>query len=73
MYHMNWYPDRIEIGVNGSDYYTYNNLRTGNNQWPFDQLQYLLLNVAVGGTLGGAVTDTQLLATMEVEWVRVYR
>jgi beta-glucanase (GH16 family) len=72
-YHMNWYPDRIEIGVNGSDYYTYNNLRTGKNQWPFDQPQYLLLNVAVGGTLGGTVVDSQLPATMEVEWVRVYR
>ncbi len=72
-YHMNWYSDRIEIGVNGSDYYTYNNLRTGKNQWPFDQPQYLLLNVAVGGTLGGTVADSQLPATMEVEWVRVYR
>jgi beta-glucanase (GH16 family) len=72
-YHMNWYPDRIEIGVNGNDYYTYNNLRTGKNQWPFDQPQYLLLNVAVGGTLGGTVVDSQLPATMEVEWVRVYR
>ncbi len=72
-YHMNWYPDRIEIGVNGSDYYTYNNLRTGKNQWPFDQPQYLLLNVAVGGTLGGAVADSQLPAAMEVDWVRVYK
>jgi beta-glucanase (GH16 family) len=59
--------------VNGSDYYTYNNLRTGKNQWPFDQPQYLLLNVAVGGVLGGTVADSHLPATMEVEWVRVYK
>ncbi len=41
---MNRYLDRIEIGVNGSDCYTYNDLRAGKNQWPFDQPQYLLLS-----------------------------
>jgi hypothetical protein len=29
--------------------------------------------VAVGGVLGGAVADQQLPASMEVDWVRVYR
>lgn len=41
---MNRYLDRIEIGVNGGDCYTYNDLRAGKNQWPFDQPQYLLLS-----------------------------
>lgn len=41
--------------------------------WTFDNYQYhLLLNLAVGGSLGGTVDDSQLPKTMEVDYVRVY-
>ncbi len=40
--------------------------------WPFDKDFHFLLNVAVGGTLGGTVDNTALPATMEVDYVRVY-
>jgi beta-glucanase (GH16 family) len=73
-YHMTWDTQGIVIGVNGNDYFRYNNLGTGDrSQWPFDRPQYLLLNVAVGGVLGGLVNDAQLPSSMEVDWVRVYR
>lgn len=73
-YHMQWDAERIVIGVNGVDYFTYANPRNGRTtQWPFDRPQYLLLNVAVGGVLGGAVNDSGLPASMEVDYVRVYQ
>lgn len=73
-YHMTWDAERIVIGVNGVDYFTYANPRNGQSaQWPFDRPQYLLLNVAVGGVLGGAVDDSRLPASMEVDYVRVYQ
>ena len=73
-YHMTWDTSQIVIGVNGVDYFSYANPRNGNYaQWPFDRPQYLLLNVAVGGNLGGPVDDSRLPASMEVDWVRVYR
>lgn len=73
-YHLTWDASRIVIGVNGVDYATYPNPGNGNRaQWPFDRAQYLLLNVAVGGVLGGAVDDANLPASMEVDWVRVYQ
>ena len=73
-YHMSWDANRILIGVNGVDFQSYANPRNGNYaQWPFDRPQYLLLNVAVGGNLGGAVDDSRMPASMEVDWVRVYR
>lgn len=73
-FHMQWDAERIVIGVNGVDYFTYANPRNGQTpQWPFDRPQYLLLNVAVGGVLGGAVDDSRLPASMEVDWVRVYQ
>lgn len=39
--------------------------------WPFDQDFHFLLNVAVGGNLGGPVNNNMLPATMEVDYVRV--
>jgi len=73
-YHMTWDTNRVVVGVNGVDYFTYTNPRNGNRaQWPFDRSQYLLLNVAVGGVLGGTVVDQQLPASMEVDWVRVFK
>ncbi|HKK76472.1 MAG TPA: family 16 glycosylhydrolase [Saprospiraceae bacterium] len=41
-------------------------------RWPFDQDMHFLLNVAVGGSLGGSVVASDLPATMEVDYVRVY-
>jgi beta-glucanase (GH16 family) len=40
--------------------------------WPFDQRFHFLLNVAVGGNLGGPVDDSIFPAVMDVEYVRVY-
>ena len=40
--------------------------------WPFDHDFHFLLNVAVGGNLGGTVNESMLPATMEVDYVRVY-
>ena len=40
--------------------------------WPFDQRFHFLLNVAVGGNLGGTVDPTIFPKVMDVEYVRVY-
>jgi len=73
VYQMEWDESRIQIGVNGTHYFTYTNPKNGNvNEWPFFKPQHLLLNVAVGGVLGGTVRDDQLPASMEIDYVRVY-
>lgn len=73
-YHMRWEANGIHIGVNGQEYFSYPNPGDGRRDtWPFDRPQHLLLNVAVGGVLGGAVRDQQLPSSMEVEYVRVYQ
>ena len=35
--------------------------------------QYLLLNIAIGGVLGGAVDDSIFPVTMEIEHVKVWQ
>jgi beta-glucanase (GH16 family) len=73
-YQMEWDENNIRIGVNGSFYFTYTNPKNGNeNEWPFFKPQHLLLNVAVGGVLGGTPRDEQLPASMEIDYVRVYQ
>lgn len=72
-YQLHWTRDEISIGMDGTTYYRYANPRSGRNTWPFDAPQFLLLNIAIGGTLGGAVDDTIFPVTMEVEHVRVWQ
>ncbi|WGH74502.1 family 16 glycosylhydrolase [Tenacibaculum tangerinum] len=67
-----WEPGEIRWYVDGILYSTKKPEDLAPYQWPFDQDFYLLLNVAVGGNLGGNVNDSMLPATMEVDYVRVY-
>lgn len=43
--------------------------------WPFDQPHFFLLNLAVGGSWGGAmgIDNTIFPQTMEIDYVRVYQ
>jgi len=72
-YQMTWTADDIRFAVDGAEYYRYANPRNGRRTWPFDAPQYLLLNIAIGGTLGGTVDDSIFPVTMEIEHVRVYQ
>ncbi len=72
-YQLTWTPDRLVIGVDDVNYYQYLNPKTGYAAWPFDKPQYLLLNLAIGGTLGGAVDNAIFPVQMEVDYVRVYQ
>jgi beta-glucanase (GH16 family) len=73
-YQLTWTADRIDIGVDGKVFFTFANPKNGNKaQWPFSEPQYLLLNLAMGGQLGGPVDDAILPVRMEVDYVRVYQ
>lgn len=50
---------------------TFNKNTEGKN--PFHQPQYLLLNLAIGGTNGGDPSKTDFPARFEVDYVRVYQ
>jgi beta-glucanase (GH16 family) len=76
-YQMTWTPERITIGLDGRNYYQYvRGPSDGRDAWPFDNPQYLLLNVAIGGWGGddmARVAQTTFPARMEVDYVRVYQ
>ncbi len=72
-YQMHWTAQEIRFGVDGQTHFVYRNAGTGSAQWPFNAPQFLILNVAIGGDLGGAVDDTIFPRAMEIEYVRVYQ
>jgi len=73
-YQLRWDKEQIVIGVDDKNYFQFVNQKDGDyRKWPFDNPQYLLLNLAIGGDLGGPVDDLAFPATMEIEYVRVYQ
>ena len=76
-YQMLWTERDITFGIDGVNSLTYPRLDVGAagaaRAWPFDAPQFLLLNVAIGGDLGGPVDDGIFPVTMEVDYVRVYQ
>lgn len=72
-YQMTWTPERIVLGVDGRTVHVYEKAGKTPAGWPFDEPQYLLINLAIGGDMAGAVDDTIFPITYEVDYVRVYQ
>lgn len=72
-YQIMWTPEAISFAVDGKPYHRYRNAGTGAAQWPFDRPQYLLLNLAIGGAMGGDVDDAIFPTQFEIDHVRVYQ
>ena len=74
VYSVEWTPDRLDWLVDGNKYHTVINENGGPDEWPFDKDFYLILNIAVGGSWGGAkgVDDSIWPQRMEFDWIRVY-
>lgn len=72
-YQMHWTADAVRFGIDGVVHFEYRNPRSGPERWPFDAPQFLILNIAVGGDLGGEVDAAVFPVSMEVEHVRAYQ
>ena len=73
-YQLTWTPEKIVIAVDDFKYFEYTNPKDGNfANWPYSGPQYLILNVAMGGALGGSIPASFVSDQMEVDYVRVYQ
>ena len=75
-YVMEWTPNEIRVFVDGEQYFTFRNREQyGWEEWPFDQKFHLLMNIAVGGTWGGAegIDDSAFPQRMVLDYVRVHK
>lgn len=74
-YILEWETNECRFYVDSKLYFTFRNEGTGFQVWPFDKRFHLLLNVAVGGTVGGAmgIDDSIFPRSMVIDYVRVYQ
>ena len=75
LFQMHWSANEILIGVNGVPTFSYKKpANASNSNWPFDQPAHVILNVAVGGNLGGPVNTSDIASmTMKVDYVKVWQ
>ena len=74
-YVVEWSPERIDMYVDDTLYFTYVNEGTGWKEWPFDKPFHLIINIAVGGMwgrAGGGIDDSIFPQRLLVDYVRVY-
>ena len=69
VYSVIWNESTIRFYVDGDLFHTFAN----DGSVPFNHDFFLILNVAMGGSFGGAIGGNFTQSTMEVDYVRVYQ
>ena len=72
---LEWDTDEWRSYVDGKKYFSYKNNGTGSAAWPYDQPFHLILNLAIGGGLGGqkGIDNALFPHVFEIDYVRVYQ
>lgn len=74
VYAVEWGPERIDWFLDGAPYASRSPADVAPEPWVFDHPFFIILNLAIGGGLGGPVAiDCPFPARMLVDYVRVYR
>ena len=75
VYAMEWDGEEIRWSLDGEEYGSVSRAEVEDvGEWVFDDEFYLILNLAVGGVLGGPVgIDTEFPQRLVVDYVRVYQ
>lgn len=75
VFSLEWNEQEWRSYVDGKLYFTYKNDGSGAAVWPYDQPFHLILNLAIGGGLGGrkGIDDHLFPHIFEIDYVRVYQ
>jgi len=68
-----WTNNSITFLLDDVEYYTYKPAVKNDQTWPFNKDHFIILNLALGGTLGGTIDPNFESATMEIDYIRVYQ
>ncbi|WP_304226243.1 glycoside hydrolase family 16 protein [Gracilinema caldarium] len=71
-YGVKWTSTEITLYIDGQKIGTPFK-KMADTPWPFDQNFFIILNIAMGGNLGGTIDSTLTQAIMEVDYIRVYQ
>jgi len=70
-YAIEWTPTEIKAFVDDVHYYTYDKTKD-ELEWPFNKPQNIILNLAMGGGMGGAIDPSIDSQEFIIDYVRVY-
>ena len=72
VYAIDWLPDQITWYLDGKPYGTLNRSSVPDpaHAWVFDHEYYLLINLAMGGTFGGAIDSNLQSSKMSISWIK---
>ena len=74
VYAAEWTPDHIDIFADNKKYNSFAVSKADNDgQNPFHKPQFLILNLALGGSWGGKIDDSIFPQRMTVDYVRIYQ
>ncbi len=76
-YAVEWYPDHINWFYDGEKIFTANKNEGDTVEgWPFEKAaQYLIMNLAIGGTWGGekGIDDSAFPQSLVIDYARIYK
>lgn len=64
-----WLPNKISWLFDGKVYYSTSKSDVSPNPWPFNAKFYMILNLAMGGNLGGDIDPNINSSTMNIQWI----
>lgn len=73
IYTVEWTSKKITFAVDGDIHLSYNPSNKNSNTWPFYADQFLILNIAMGGNVGGVIDTNFTESAMEIDYIRVYQ
>lgn len=68
-YSLEWTEESIKMAVDGEFFFSFEN----NVDIPYNADMFMILNLAMGGSLGGTVDPAFTQDTMEIDYIRVYQ
>jgi beta-glucanase (GH16 family) len=73
VYTVEWTPEKMDFFFDDKKYFTFDvNLAGEGPDNPFRKPQYLIINLALGGSWGGPIDDTMMPQKYLIDYVRVY-
>lgn len=75
IFEVEWNQDSFKFEIDNKPFFTYKKEGNTSQEWPFDERFHLLLNLAIGGSWGGAkgIDDELFPHKFVIDYVRVYQ
>ena len=74
VYAAHWTKEQISFYLDGQKFYEFSPEVKSEENWPFDQPFYVILNLAVGGGFGGPEIDDSIFPQeFVIDYIRIYK